>query len=55
MIVSENIKLELSVPFDNSDVESMLRKRGIEPLRWAVTDVGEGFVTVTFSYVRPPK
>lgn len=52
MIVSECVKLELSVPFDNSDIESALIKRGIDPLRWAVTEADNGYVVLNVSYVK---
>lgn len=51
MIVSENITLNIKKPFDNTVIETALLKKGIEPLRWSIVDIGEDTLTLNVSYV----
>lgn len=52
MIVSENITLDITSPFDSNDIESMLSAKGIEPLRWAIIEVLEQKTVLNVSYVK---
>lgn len=52
MIVSENVKIILKKPFDNTVIETALLKKGIEPLRWSIVAVEENSLTLNVSYVK---
>ena len=50
MITTENIKITTDLPTDNETIVFELNKRGIEPLRWAVTAVSGNDLTINVSY-----
>ncbi|MDR1167685.1 MAG: hypothetical protein LBK53_02180 [Heliobacteriaceae bacterium] len=49
MIVSEIIEIERV--HDNLEIENILRERGIDPVRWAVTGVCGDKFEVSVSYL----
>lgn len=51
MIKSETIKIKKIDGFDNSYVESELKKLGLSVVRWAVIAVEKDFLTVSVSYL----
>ncbi|MBS6602629.1 MAG: hypothetical protein KH301_02585 [Brachyspira sp.] len=52
MIVSENIIIKLTVPFDNSDIERELENLHIKPLRWAIVNAFDSELILNVSYVK---
>lgn len=52
MIVSENMKISIKKPFDNTDIENELKSKGINILRWAVVDVNSKVLTLSVSYIK---
>ena len=48
MIKSDIIKIPFTT--DNNEIESILRSKGIVPLRWAVVKVSEDFLEISVSY-----
>ena len=52
MIVSETITINLTVPFDNSDIERELENMHIKPLRWAIVNAFDSELILNVSYVK---
>ena len=49
MIISKAI--EIPKTSDNIQIENALRAAGIEPVRWAITEVTEHTYKITVSYI----
>ncbi len=49
MIVSEDITLKLDKPVTNEQIELMLKEKGLEVLRWAITEVDGDLYTIRLS------
>lgn len=51
MITTDTIKIKKTEIFDNNYIESELAKLGKNPVRWALIDVDDRFLTVSVSYI----
>lgn len=51
MIKSDIVKISKNIPIDNDYIEKELLKIFPDIVRWAVTAVDEGFLTVSVSYI----
>lgn len=51
MIKSDIIKIKKIENFDNLYVERELLKKYSSVIRWAITDIGDEFLTVSVSYL----
>ena len=49
MIVSEDVTLKLDKPVTNEQIELMLKEKGLEVLRWAITEVNGDLYTIRLS------
>ncbi len=49
MIVSEDITLKLDKPVTNEQIELMLKEKGLEVLRWAITEIDGDLYTIRLS------
>lgn len=49
-IISEIVKLEKNFDFSTENIENELNQRFGNVLRWAITNVEDKFITVTFTY-----
>ncbi|MBQ1612798.1 MAG: hypothetical protein II085_04915 [Alphaproteobacteria bacterium] len=49
MIVSEDVTLKLDKPVTNEQIELMLKEKGLEVLRWAITEVDGDLYTIRLS------
>ena len=49
MIVSEDVTLKLDKPVTNEQIELMLKEKGLEVLRWAITEVNGNLYTIRIS------
>ena len=49
MIISEDITLKLDKPVTNEQIELMLKEKGLEVLRWAITEVDGDLYTIRLS------
>ena len=52
MIISDNIKLDRVENVTTEYIENELKKQGIEPIRWAITDINENEITISLAYER---
>lgn len=50
MIISENIKLNITKPFTNEEIEKSLCQIGVKALRWAILKVDKDCVVIGVSY-----
>lgn len=50
MIISKNIEISIEKPVTTEQIEAGLESLGIDPVRWAIVDVGENSVTVCVSF-----
>lgn len=50
MIKSKIVKINKIENFDNIYIENSLINKKIDPVRWAIVDVNEGFIIVSVSY-----
>lgn len=50
MIISKNIKLNLTKPFTNEKIEKSLCQIGVKALRWAVLKVKTDCIIIGVSY-----
>lgn len=51
MIISDTIKIIKTENFDNEYIERELINLSKKPVRWAVIDVSDDFLTVSVSYI----
>ncbi len=52
MIISENIDLNLLKPVNAKGIETELKNKGIDPLRWAIVNIENNVFTVNVSYIK---
>lgn len=52
MILSDCVKIKNIKNLSTDYVESELKKQGIVPLRWAITDVDDVTLTISLAYER---
>ncbi len=50
MIISEIVKIKFTN--NNTEIESLLKKIGITPIRWAIVDADNTALTVSVSYIK---
>lgn len=50
MIISKNFEIQIVRPVTTEQIEFGLSQLGIDPVRWAIVDVGENSVTVCVSF-----
>lgn len=51
MILSDTVKIKKIEAFDNSYIEAELKRLGKGPVRWALIDIDNDFLTVSVSYI----
>lgn len=51
MIKSEIVQIKKIEDFDNNYIEKELNKSGIIPVRWAVVDIADKYLSVAVSYI----
>lgn len=52
MIISDNINIKNFENLSTDYIENELIKQGIEPIRWAITNINKEEITVTLAYER---
>lgn len=49
-ITTANIKIPKIKDFDNEYIENYLKKSGYDVIRWAITDISNSEINVSFSF-----
>lgn len=48
-IISKVVEIEANLPVDNIFIENQLKEMGIQPLRWAITEVKGNTLTISLA------